>query len=113
MIVGKLLKSWQFSPANKKKILARINQLEFSELDSDKRFDDLLKIVQTSKVKPKKPSEKRKWTADHGQMTVMITDSMNDFSIALKTDDGIEFGKFIESRLDGLFLQYQETKRGN
>lgn len=103
-------------PANKKKILARINQLGFSELDSDKRFDDLLKIVQTSKVKPKKPSkpsEKRKWTADHGQMTVMITNSINDFSIALKADDGIEFGKFIESRLDGLFRQYQETKRGN
>lgn len=103
-------------PPNKKKILARIDQLEFTKLDSDQRFDDLLKVVQASKVKPKKtskPSDKRKWTAGQGQIAAMITNSKNDFSIALKTDDGVEFGKFIESRLDGLFQQFQETKRGN
>lgn len=101
-------------PANRKKVLARIKQQEFAKLESQKRFDDLLNLLQASRTKPSKINKadsKTKWVPENGNIAAVITKSKNKFALSLQSGEGVEFGQFLEGRIDQLYNDFKRSQK--
>ena len=100
-------------PDNKRRLLEIIQTPEFTVLDTDKRFERLLKELKTSgntshRTKPK--PQKETWTAGEGKIKGVIGRSGKAYNISLTAEDAGAFGEYLSKNLDQLYKEFGRTR---
>ncbi|MEO1141553.1 MAG: plasmid partitioning protein RepB [Pseudomonadota bacterium] len=100
-------------PDNTRRLMEIIQTPEFTALDTDKRFERLLRELKTSgnashRTKPK--PQKETWTAGEGRIKGVIGRSGKAFNISLTAEDAGGFGEYLSKNLDQLYNEFSRNR---
>lgn len=108
------MKRLVLNPKVSKVALERIKDTDFAELESNERFEWLLKAIKdtgrTAKARSKARVTKSTWTSDDQSLAANIQKSSNGFQLKINADAAGEFGDYIAKNLDRLFAEFNSGK---
>ncbi len=108
------LKKLVIVPVNARTAKDVTNSPEFSEADSDTRFELLLRTLSKkgrASNKTTSKSQKRTWAAGDGRIKGTFGQSAKAFNLSLASQDAAEFGNYLSEQLDDLYRSFKETKQ--
>ncbi|NKJ40165.1 plasmid partitioning protein RepB [Rhizobium sp. SG570] len=102
-------------PSTKKLVLKLVEGDTFGSLESDARFEFLVSEIKKADQVEKEVPQKGEWRAGDASVRAEFKGTGKSYSIALKSDDAGNFGRFIAENLERLhqeFLSSTKTEEG-
>lgn len=98
-------------PSTKKLVLKLIDAETFGILDSDARFEFLVGEMRKADQVPKDASVKGEWRAGDDSVKAEFKGSNKSYSIALRSEQAPEFGRFITDNLGRLHQEFLSSTK--